>query len=151
MKGRDLLSLSFRVIGGLFAGLGAIVAVSTLVFVARAESVTGTVVDYAVEQNSITFLQGSEPTGLLYYPVVEYSAAGTEHRVTGRTGRTSRTWQPGEGVTVLVSPGNPQNARIDTVLGVWGSAIILGGLGALFLVLSVLAPFGFGGVRRGQG
>lgn len=151
MKGRDLLSLSFRIIGLLFASIGAIIAASTLVFVARAEPVAGTVVDYAVEQNAITFLQGGEPTGLLYYPIVEYAAGGTEQRVTGRTGRTSRTWEPGERLTVLVAPGDPRNARINTVFGVWGSAIILGGLGALFLLLSVLAPFGFGGVRREQG
>ncbi|MFW5741791.1 MAG: DUF3592 domain-containing protein [Spirochaetota bacterium] len=150
MKGRDLLSLSFRVIGALFASIGAIVAASTLVFLAGAEPVAATVVDYAVEQNSITFLQGSEPTGLLYYPIVEYPAGGEEHRMTGRTGRTSRRWEPGEQLTVLVARGNPQKARINTVFGVWGSAIVLGGLGALFLLLSVLAPFGFGGVRREQ-
>lgn len=151
MKGRDLLSLSFRLIGALFASIGALVAVSTLIFLARADPVGATVVDYAVEQNSITFLQGGEPTGLLYYPIVEYRVGADEHRLTGRTGRTSETWEPGERITVLVARGNPQNARINTVFGVWGGAIILGALGALFLLLSVLAPFGFGGVRREQG
>ena len=149
MKGRDLLSLSFRVIGLLFAGIGAIVAVSTLFFVSRAYTAPGTVVDHEVEQNAITFLRADERTGLLYYPVVEYrSTSGEMHQVTGRMGRASPRFEEGQQLTVLVAPADPSRARLNTVFGIWGSPIILGGLGALFLLLSLLAPFGFGGSRR---
>jgi len=148
MKGRDLLSLSFRIIGLLFAGIGAVVAATTIVFVLRADAVSGTVVDYSVEQNAITFMQSGESTGILYYPIVEYPRPdGGVGSVTGRVGRTSRPYEVGSSLTVLVSRRNPDEARINTVFGVWGSAIILGGLGALFLVLSVLTPYGFGGTR----
>jgi hypothetical protein len=150
MRGKDLLSLSFRVIGLLFAAIGAAVAIWTGMFVGRAEAVPGTVIDYAVEQNAISFMRAAEPTGMLYYPVVRYATtAGETRTLTGRRGRTARTYEIGAEVPVLVSPGDPDDARINTVFGVWGSAIILGGLGALFLLLSVLAPFGFGG-SRGQ-
>lgn len=151
MRAHDLLSLSFRVVGLVFAGIAVIVAVSTAVFVARAQRVEGRVVENRVEQNAITFLRGDEPTGMLYYPVVEYSSGGVEYRVTGRRGTTSRVYEPGAPATVLVSGRNPERARLDTVSGVWGSAIILGGLGALFLLLSALAPLGFGGASRGKG
>ncbi|MFW5716123.1 MAG: DUF3592 domain-containing protein [Spirochaetota bacterium] len=149
MKRRDFLSLSFRVVGIVFVGIGAFVAVSSGVFVSRAEQVAGTVVDYAVEQNEITFLRSGEPTGILYYPVIEYSAGGETYAVRGRSGTTDRPYDTGARVDLLVSAANPANARIDSAFGVWGSAIILGGLGGLFLLLSVLAPFGFGGTRRG--
>lgn len=149
MRTKDLLGLSFRVIGLIFASVGAIAAVNTTLFVGRAETVSGIVVDYAVEQNSISFLQSGESTGMLYYPVVEYPVrGGGSSRITGRSGSPNRLYEPGERLPVLVSASNPERARINTVLGVWGSAIILGGLGVLFLLLSVLAPFGFGGSKR---
>lgn len=149
MKAKDLLGLSFRVIGLIFASIGAIAAVNTTVFVRRAETVLGTVIDYAVEQNSISFLQSAESTGMLYYPIVEYPASrGRTSRVTGRSGSPTRAYEPGEQIPVLVSTSNPERARINTVLGVWGTAIILGGLGAIFLLLSVLAPLGFGGSKQ---
>lgn len=149
MKGRDLLSLSFRVIGLIFALTGVVVAVTTGVFVTRAERVTGEVVDYATEQNAIAFMRSDEPTGILYYPVVEYSLpGGGSYTITGRTGRSARAFEVGDRVGVLVATDNPERARLDTVFEVWGTSIILGGLGVLFLVLSVFASFGFGGVRR---
>lgn len=149
MKTKDLLGLSFRVIGLIFASVGLIAAVNTTIFVSRAQTVRGTVIDYAVEQNSISFLQSGESTGMLYYPIVEYPVRGdASTTITGRSGSPTRTYEPGEQVPVLVSTTNPERARINTVLGVWGTAIILGGLGAVFLLLSVLAPLGFGGSKR---
>ncbi len=146
MTGRDLLSLSFRVIGILFAAVGALSAVSTALFVSRSARVTGTVVDYVVEQNAISLMSSADPTGLLYYPVVEYeSASGERHTLTGRSGRPRRVYEVGDPLAVLVSLRDPEEARIDSAFGVWGSSIILGGLGGLFLLLSVLAPQGFGG------
>lgn len=151
MRGHDLLSISFRIVAAIFIGVGATVALGTFVFVGRAVPVRGIVVDYEVEQNAITFLQGDDPGGVLYYPIVEYRVRGEEHRVTGRAGRTDREYSIGEEIAVLVSPSEPGRSRLNTVLGVWGSAIILGGLGALFLALSVFAPLGFGGRERGKG
>jgi hypothetical protein len=150
MRGKDLLSLSFRIIGLLFVAIGAVVAAATTVFVTRAQPVEGRVVDYSVEQNAITFMNSDESTGMLFYPIVEYQAeGGGVHRITGRMGRASRAYDEGTPLTVLVSATDPTDARINTVFGVWGSAIILGGLGAVFLLLSALAPYGFGGMRPG--
>ncbi len=152
MNPRDVFGLAFRVIGGVFLLLGSAAAVFTLVFVMRAVHVAGTVIDYEIEQNAIAFLATDEATGLLYYPVVEYrSPDGERLSVTGRAGRMRRVYEIGEPLGVLMSPDQPANARVDTVFGVWGSAIILGGLGALFVLISLLAPHGFGGRRRGFG
>ncbi len=148
MTGKDLLSLSFRVIGLLFAVIGAVAAASTAIYITRAVSVPGVVVDHVVEQNAISLMSAAEPTGLLYYPVVAYDApSGESHTLTGRSGRTRKVYEAGDSLPVLVSPDDPQDARIDSTFGVWGSSIILGALGALFLLLSVLAPQGFGGSK----
>ena len=150
MNPRDVFGLAFRVIGGVFLLLGSTAAVFTLVFVIQAVRVSGTVIDYAVEQNAIAFLAADDGSGMLYYPVVEYySQDGERHVVTGRAARMRRVYELGEPVGVLMSPDQPANARINTAFGVWGSAIILGGLGALFVVISLLAPHGFGGRRGG--
>ncbi len=149
MNPRDVFGLAFRVIGAAFLLLGAGAAVITLMFVIQAEIVTGTVVDYEVEQNAIAFLAADEATGLLYYPVVEYRSPGDErHTVTGRAGRMRRVYEIGEPLDVLMSSDQPANARIHTLFEVWGSVIVLGGLGVIFLLISLLAPHGFGGRRR---
>lgn len=146
MTGRSALSLSFRIIGVVFAVTGLGVALSSAIFVSRAFRVVGTVVDYRVVQNAISLLPAGEPTGMLYYPIVEYSMLPGESRtVIGRTGRAVRAYDTGERVGVLVSFRDAANARINTVFDLWGGSIILGALAALFLLLSVLAPLGFGG------
>ena len=149
MKGRDLLALSFRVIGLVFAVIAGVSAVATLIFVLRAEQTTGVVVDYSVVQNNISFMPGADKTGMLYYPVVAFTATdGAEYRLTGRSGRTSRRYPVGEQLPVLYSAERPAEGRLATLMGVWGTAIILGGLGAIFLVLGLAAPHGFGGSRK---
>lgn len=148
MKGTNLLAVAFRLVGLAFAGIAIVVAVTAGVFVAQSRLVSGTVVDFDVIDNSIRFLGGDGQRGLLYYPIVAYKLDGIDYEVTGSRGRVRPDYEEGELVSVLVSETRPPRARLNTTMGVWGSSIILGGLAALFLLLSVLAPYGFGGSSR---
>ena len=146
MRGNNLLGVAFRLVGLAFAGIAIVVAVAAGVFVAQSRAVSGTVIEHAVIDNSIRFgtVSGS---GLLYYPVVSYQLNGEWHEFTGRRGRARPDPDKGDEVLILVSESRPPAARMNTTMGVWGSSIILGGLAALFLLLSVLAPLGFGGTK----
>ena len=149
MTGQSLLSLAFRVVGLAFAVIAAVVAVFTLTFLLRSDPAVGVVVDHSSVQNQITVMPRSQQTGVLYYPVIAYTTpAGMEETFTGRSGRSDPQYQVEQEVPILISGSNPGDVRLNTVLGVWGSAIILGGLAAIFLILSFAAPLGFGGIRR---
>ena len=146
---RDLLALSFKVVGLAFAVIAAVTAIFTLSFVFRAEPATGIVIDYSRLKNSITLMPEGDETGVLYYPVVAYRAAdGVEYQLTGRSGRAERRYPVGEQVPVLFLSSNPSDARLKTLMGVWGTPVILAGLALVFLVVGLAAPHGFGGSRR---
>jgi hypothetical protein len=118
-------------------------------FVLRAYSASGEVVGYTTIQNAIAVLPDSANTGILYYPVISYEdASGEDKEFTGPRGRSSPWLAVGEKVPVLVSSANTRDVRLNTVLGVWGAAIVLGSVAMIFMVLGFFAPFGFGGLVR---
>jgi len=148
VTGKNLLSLAFRVVGLAMAVIAAAIAAFALAFVLRSDRAVGMVVDYSSVQNQITVMPRSDQTGVLYYPVIAYSTSdGIEHTFTGPSGRPNPQFQVGQDVQILISRSNAGDARLNTLLGVWGTPIILGGLAAVFLMLSLAAPFGFGGKR----
>lgn len=149
MTGKNLLSLAFRIVGLAFAVIAAVVAAFSLAFVLRSDHAVGVVVDYSSVQNQITVMPRSDQTGVLYYPVIAYTiSGGDEHVFTGPSGRPNPQFQVGQEVSVLVSRFDAGDVRLNTLLGVWGTPIILGGLAAIFLILSLAAPIGFGGMRK---
>lgn len=149
MTGRNLLALSFRIVGLVFGVLAAVTAVYSAVFVARSYLSDGTVVGHSTVRNSISVMPESESTGVLYYPVVAYhDTSGAERRFTGPRGRSAPAFKDGESVRVRVSAVRPDDARLATVLGVWGSTVVLSAIAAIFLLLGYAAPYGFGGLRR---
>lgn len=147
MQGNNLLGVAFRLVGLVFGGIAIVVAVTTGVFVAQSRAVPGTIIDHAVVDNSIRFVR-EDGAGILYYPVISYFLDGERHQFIGRRGRVDPVGDTGDEISVLVSESRPPAARVNTTIGVWGSSIILGGLSALFLLLSVLAPQGFGGSKE---
>jgi Protein of unknown function (DUF3592) len=149
LTGKNLLSLAFRVVGLTFAVVAAVVVAFSVAFVVRAETALGVVVDLSSVQNKITVMPKADQSGTLFYPVIAYTTpAGTEGTFTGPSGRSTPQFQVGDEVPVLVSGPNPGDVRLNTILGVWGTAIILGGLALIFLILSLAAPLGFGGIRK---
>ncbi|MEE8440900.1 MAG: DUF3592 domain-containing protein [Spirochaetia bacterium] len=149
MTGRNLLSVAFGVIGLFFAVIALVVAAYALAFVLRSDHAVGVIVDHRSVQNQITVMPRSDQTGVLYYPVIAYTpSGGAEHIFTGPSGRSKPQFQVGQEVSVLISRSDAGDARLNTLLGVWGTPIMLGGLAAIFLILGLAAPMGFGGMQR---
>jgi hypothetical protein len=74
---------------------------------------------------------GPQTPGMLSYPVVRYRATdGQEVVFRSNFGARPSPWRPGQPVTVLYNPANPQEARIET-------SARSTGLPALFVVLAV--------------
>jgi len=119
------------------------------VFVLGAYAATGVVTDNSTIRNQIAPMPGDAETGVLYYPVISYTLSDGEVRTfTGPRGRSEPQFAVGEDVGILVSENDPERVRLNTVLGVWGTPIVLAGLAAIFLVIGLAAPFGFGGMKR---
>jgi hypothetical protein len=82
--------------------------------------------------------------GCSYRPVVEYEANGQKYGLTGTVGNASPLFEVGEPVTVLYSPADPHEARLDAMseagFGIafgGGFFLIFGGLGYTFLWLTL--------------
>jgi hypothetical protein len=146
--GRNLLALAFRVIALVFGVIAIATGVYSLLFVTRSDQIPGTVVGYTTVQNRITVMPDSDQSGILYYPVVSYSALGTTRELTGPRGTSAPRFEVGEEVTLIVSQSNPADARLATVFGVWGTSIILGAVAFAFLIIGLLTPKGFGGLAQ---
>jgi hypothetical protein len=52
------------------------------------------------------------------------------------TASSPASYSAGDPATIRYRPDEPSNARLDTVTGIWLSAIITGGLALFFAVLS---------------
>lgn len=149
MNGHALFGFAFRVAGLALAGIGTALAISTVLFVSRGVAATGEVVSHDVVQNAITFLQADDTTGMLYYPRVAFvTHEGGRVVFRSRAGHPTKEPAVGERVSVLYAPSDAHGARIDQFMNIWGSTVIVGGLGVLFLVLALLIPHGFGGSGR---
>ncbi|MFP4378567.1 MAG: DUF3592 domain-containing protein [Spirochaetales bacterium] len=148
MTGRQVLSLAFRLISLAFFGAALATAIGSYRLVQNGDRIVGEIVDVAVEQNAVPFMRADEPTGIMTYPIVAYETGdGQTFEIRGRV---PGAYQVGQRVELVVSARNPARGRIDGLMSVWGAPIIFGGLSLLFLGLSVFAPLGFGGMRRGK-
>ena len=143
MRARELLSFGFRILAAAIALIGVTAALWVWSFAREAVRVEGTVVGFDMVRSELPLLRSDESAGRLYYPIIEYRVAGgEERRVTGRTGAARPALQPGDSVSVLIG-ADRQDARLDSLMDVWGAPIVLGGLALVFLVISFLAPLGF--------
>lgn len=149
MKGRDLLGISFRIIGLLFLSIAGGSAVNTSLLLSDAIRTDGVVLGYERTTNAIGMMPEGDDSGVLYYPVIGYGETPAQYAITSSSGRAAPAYEIGALVTLVVPQDNPEGARVASLMGLWGAAIILGGLGALFLILSYLAPRGFGGGDAG--
>jgi len=98
---------------------------STDAFLARAIRAQGRVVELAANDSS---------DDVTYAPVVEFEDADGRHRFKDSISSNPASYRTGDAVQVLYDPGDFYKARIDR--GVWNRAIplLVGALGALFLL-----------------
>jgi hypothetical protein len=79
---------------------------------------------------------GAVGTGDGYKPVVQFTtAAGRETTFTGN-GSHPAAYDPGEAVTVLYDPGDPDDARIKGFWSLWGGPAFMSLLGVIFTVIA---------------
>ena len=147
MRGRDLLGLSFRVIALVFVSVAGGSAVSTLLFLRDSIPATAVITEYSTTNTSITLMPEDAPRTVTFYPVAEYEIGGVTYRVASRSGSPTPRLQIGQSVVIVTRADNPGDARFDTLMGVWGAALVLAAVGVAFFVISYLAPLGFGGRR----
>lgn len=79
--------------------------------------------------------------GCSYRPVVEYGVDGGRYAVIGTVGNSTPVFEVGEAVTVLVSPREPRDARIDHWTESLFGIALAGGLGALFGGIGLLLRY----------
>ncbi|MFW6223675.1 MAG: DUF3592 domain-containing protein [Spirochaetota bacterium] len=144
MDARQLFGNAFKLIGGVLVLAGVIQAIGTLLFMQGAREVQGTVTGYErVEGAAPPFIGGD--AGVLYYPTVSFDTpAGRRLEFTAPSGRNSRVYEIDERVPVYYDPDEPATSRLGSAWGLWGSTLVFAGLGAVFVVVGFLAPYGFG-------
>ena len=102
----------------------------TNAFLVRAERTQGTVIEL-VEHTA----PGERGTSkLAYRPKIRFEAPGSgaqEMEMGLQTG--SPAYAPGDKVTVVYDPANPQNADIEEFWAQWFGPIVAGGIGVIFL------------------
>ena len=102
---------------------------STTDFIDKATEAQGTVVE----------LIESYSDGVTYRPRVEFTTeSGTLINFVSTTGSNPPSFQAGETVTVLYLAENPMEAEIKSFFSLWGAVVILGSMGAIFLLVGTV-------------
>ena len=100
---------------------------STRRFLAGAATATGTVTELVRREGRE---QGDSPT---YAPTVRFrTARGQSVELVGTPSSNPPAYSVGDEVRVLYDAARPNQASIDGIFSLWGVALILGGLGAVF-------------------
>ena len=138
---RFLLRLQTRVAALIFlpaAGVLLLVAaglfLSEVRFARAAQHATGTITEMEERVDS--------DGGVGYYPHFTFAKAdGAPVEIVSNVGRQPPSFEVGEQVPVLFSPNDPKGAKIATTFQVYGIAIILLIIGAIFVPLGFLARY----------
>lgn len=124
-------------VSGLVVWLSALLAYNaSFDFVDGAKAAAGTVVD---------LLEDRHGGSISYRPIVEFvTREGREVRFSEPTGSNPSIYTLGEAVTVLYAPDNPQEAKLNNFLSLWGFPVTLAALGGIFLLIYVLMILAIG-------
>ncbi len=141
-----------KYLGGLFAliGVGLLAGafwsyVSTRRFVAGAATATGTVTELVRREGREP---GDSPT---FAPTVRFQTArGQAVEFVGTPISNPPAYTVGDDIRVLYDPSRPDQASIDGFFSLWGVALILGGIGAVFTAVGGLVLFLYVRIRRNE-
>lgn len=129
MKAFTLLKVIFTAIGAGLLGVAFYLAQSTHRFAQTAHQFDGEVVD---------LLPVSSNDGVTYKPLVRYQdGQGQRHEFQSSVSSSPPAYDVGDHVAVLHDPHGDGSPRIGSFMSLWGGAVILGGLGAVFLSVGV--------------
>ncbi|HZR36040.1 MAG TPA: DUF3592 domain-containing protein [Nevskia sp.] len=115
--------------GGAMLGGALLLGQHTRAFVARAQHASGEVVELVPHRSS---------DSTTYAPAVRFVAAdGQTIRFVASFSSSPPAFAVGERVDVLYPAGQPDQAKINAFFSLWGGAVILGGIGAVFLAVGL--------------
>lgn len=143
MELAKLFSRMFLIFGAILLVIGGGVGLERMIFLSGSVSAQGLVAEVRLEQNAVPMM--NQGTGYHFYPTVEFTPDGSAMavRFESPAGVTGTVFQAGQRVPVRYNPNNPNRAVIDNPMGIFGLAIIFGGLGVLFIVFAGVALKGF--------
>lgn len=132
----NIVKYVFSAVGSVCLILFIVLSITTIQFIARATTATGTVVSYETTRGE---------SGTMYKPVVQFKTVdGKTISFTSKVGSSSRSYDYHQEVKVLYDPESPGNASIKSFLGLWFLPMILGILGC------VSSAIGFGIILHGK-
>jgi hypothetical protein len=142
MKTLTIIKYVFALIGaGMLIGAGFGLA-NTRSFLAHASRAEGTVIAlqprYPNNTSSSNSTLNSSSTSITFAPMVRFSHDGQVIDFTASTASNPPSYHIGETVPVLYLPSAPFKAKIDSFFSLWGGPLIVGGLGAIFLLIGGL-------------
>lgn len=125
-----------RIILGFFAVIGLLMLMGGSYFYLSGYSqeksgivVTGQIIDLSVHRSD---------DGASYCPVVKYTDGQEEYVMESSYCSSGYHNAPGDDIDVIYQPGNPDNAVIHSFGGLYGGAVILLGMGAVFALVGTL-------------
>lgn len=127
--------LIFYGVGVVCLAAAVIIYISTSRFLALAQHAQGKVIEYRRDVD--------EDNGVVYFPIVEFSAGNELYTFESGTGSSSRPYQKGDAVAVLYHPDNPEKAEIESFWAQWLGVMICGLIGIVFIGLTVAIHFIF--------
>jgi hypothetical protein len=124
-------------LGLVFLGIGVILGRSAWNRLTASERVTGTVVELArIEPTDAAGPGGrrldEKPS---FAPVVQYQVGGQTYRIRGKVSSETPGYSVGESVTVLYSPDNPSDGKINSFAENWLLPLVFAGGGLLFILM----------------
>lgn len=126
------IALGFGIVGLIFLVSTVFAYINTRSFIDRSVVASGTIVDVSAEWN--------DDHERVYYPIVDFKTAeGEMFSFKANVGSGSPGDQIGQIVSVRYDPADPENAALNSWLGLWFAVFFVAVLG---LTLSAL---GFGG------
>ncbi len=129
------IGLIFMCIGIPMLAFGFYYFYDNYVFAKRAIPVIGHVIDYDSYYSSDSDGGGST----MYTPIYEYTYYGNKKTHIGTVSSSSKTYDIGEEVEILVDQDNPNHVLVNTFWDRYFAVVMLGFLGTLFTVLGYLA------------
>jgi len=131
----SIVKYVFAIVGaGMLLGAGALRA-NTSRFLAHASPARGTVVALQPKRSS----DGSTT----YSPVVHFKHGAQMIEFTSQNSSSPPGYHIGEIVPVLYLDTNPYDAKLNSFFSLWAGALIVGGIGAVFLLIGggmILVP-----------
>jgi len=132
-----------RLVGSIFMSVGAIMLVvvaylivSNYQFTQRAKVVTGKVTNYDSYQS---YHKDNSGSTTMYTPTFEYTFNGKIYSHKSTTSSSSKSFDIGESVEILVDPSDPHSILIHDFFDEWFLSILLGIMGTMFTGMGYLA------------